>query len=215
MRRAALGAILAGLIAVTACGPDEDKGADAKPSAAPTSTTAPRPGEIRDQRAHISYVLPQGWYAKPPDNVFGLYSSVASTVDPNAPASAPAPTPTTDPTKPVATFMVGIVDTKAYVSKERTMPEVAEAVGRAQLELIYPAEAQDAVRSSEETRVDGRNGWLMDIESTPADHNVPPFRLRVTVVDTGTVPIYLLTSAPSSATERFAEIETLERSVRF
>src|SRR4051794_38215012 len=112
MRRAALGAILAGLIAVTACGPDEDKDADAKPSAGPTSTTAPRPGEIRDQRAHISYVLPPGWYAKPPDSVVGLYSSVASTVDPNAPTSAPgsatAPAPTSDPAKPVATFMVGI-----------------------------------------------------------------------------------------------------------
>jgi hypothetical protein len=211
MRRAALGVVLAGLIAVTACGPDGDKGADAKPSAAPSAGTAPRPGEIRDQRAHVSYVLPQGWYAKPPDNVVGLYSSVASTVDPNAPTPAPAPAPA----KPVATFMVGVVDTKAYVSKERTMPEVAETVGRAQLELIYPAKAQDTVRSSEQTRVDGRNGWLMDIESTPEDHNVPPFRLRVTVVDTGAVPIYLLTSAPSSATERFAEIETLERSVRF
>ncbi|MFI6586443.1 hypothetical protein [Embleya sp. NPDC050493] len=216
MRRAALGVTLAALIAVGACGPADDKDAeDAKAgsSATPSPTHSARPGEIRDPKAHISYVLPQGWYAKPPDTAVGLYSSVASTVDPKT--ADPTAKPTADPKNPLGTFMVGVVDTKAYVSKPRTMPEVAETVGRAQLELIYPAKAQDAVRSNEAARIDGRNAWLMDIECTPEDKNVAPFRLRVTVIDTGVVPIYLLSSAPSSATERFGEIESLERSVRF
>ncbi|MGC0422112.1 hypothetical protein [Embleya sp. AB8] len=228
MRRAALAAsvsvTVAALIAVTGCGPEDTKDANADPSAPPAATHSARPGEIRDQKAHVSYVLPQGWYAKPPDAVVGLYSSVASTADPKSadpgsadPKSADATAkPSADPNHPLATFMVGVVDTKAYVTgKQRTMPETAETVGRAQLELIYPAKAQDAVRSSEAARLDGRNAWLMDIECTPEDKNVAPFRLRVTVIDTGTVPIYLLSSAPSSATERFGEIESIERSIRF
>ncbi|MET7297776.1 hypothetical protein [Embleya sp. NPDC005575] len=214
MRRAALGMTVAALIAVGACGPAEDKDAKAEPPAATPSTPhSARPGEIRDPKAHISYVLPQGWYPKPPDAVIGLYSSVASTVDPKT--ADPTAKPTADPKNPLGTFMVGVVDTKAYVSKSRSMPEMAETVGRTQLELIYPAKAQDSVRSSEAARLDGRNAWLMDIECTPEDKNVAPFRLRVTVIDTGTVPIYMLSSAPSSATERFGEIESIERSVRF
>ncbi|MFE3199756.1 hypothetical protein ACWGR4_06315 [Embleya sp. NPDC055664] len=213
MRRAALGATLAALIAVGACGPGDDNAGDGE-SAPPAATRSARPGEIRDEKAHVSYVLPQGWYAKPPDPYVGLYSSVASTVDPKA--TDPTAKPTPDPNNPLGTFMVGVVDTKAYVTaKPRSMPETAETVGRAQLELIYPAKAQDVVRSSEATRLDGRNAWLMDIESTPEDRNVAPFRLRVTVIDTGVVPIYLLSSAPSSATERLRDIESIERSIRF
>ncbi|MYS83167.1 hypothetical protein [Embleya scabrispora] len=221
MRRAVLGMTVAALIAVGACGPAEDKDAKAEPSATPSPTHSARPGEIRDPKAHISYVLPQGWYPKPPDAVIGLYSSVASTVDPKTanpaanPTANPTAGPTADPKNPLGTFMVGVVDTKVYVSKPRSMPEMAETVGRTQLELIYPAKAQDSVRSSEAARLDGRNAWLMDIECTPEDKNVAPFRLRVTVIDTGAVPIYMLSSAPSSATERFGEIESIERSVRF
>ncbi|MEU0937023.1 hypothetical protein [Embleya sp. NPDC005971] len=213
MRRAALGVTVAALIAVGACGPADDGDAKAEPSATPSPTQPARPGEIRDPKAHVSYVLPQGWYAKPPDTVVGLYSSVASTVDPKA--TDPTAKPTADPKNPLGTFMVGVVDTKVYVAKPRSMPEMAETVGRTQLELIYPAKAQDSVRSSEAARLDGRNAWLMDIECAPEDKNVAPFRLRVTVIDTGAVPIYMLSSAPSSATERFAEIESIERSVRF
>ncbi|GCE01359.1 hypothetical protein [Embleya hyalina] len=213
MRRAALGATLAALIAVGACGPGDDNAGGGE-SAPPAATHSVRPGEIRDEKAHVSYVLPQGWYAKPPDPIVGLYSSVASTVDPKA--TDPAAKPTPDPNNPLGTFMVGVVDTKAYVTaKPRSMPELAETIGRAQLELIYPAKAQDVVRSSEAARLDGRNAWLMDIESTPEDRNVAPFRLRVTVIDTGAVPIYMLSSAPSAATERFRDIESIERSIRF
>ncbi|WP_406279517.1 hypothetical protein [Embleya sp. NBC_00896] len=213
MRRVAVGATVAALIAVGACDAGEDKDAKAEPSATPSTTQPARPGEIRDPKAHVSYVLPQGWYAKPPDTVVGLYSSVATTVDPKT-ANASAK-PSADPKNPLGTFMVGVVDTEAYVAKPRSMPEMAETVGRAQLELMYPAKAQDTVRSSEAARLDGRNAWLMDIECTPEDKNVAPFRLRITVIDTGTVPIYMLSSAPSSATERFGEIESIERSVRF
>ncbi|WP_406299557.1 hypothetical protein OG948_30625 [Embleya sp. NBC_00888] len=213
MRRAALAVTVAALIGVGACGPGDDKDAKAEPSATPSTTHPARPGEIRDQKAHVSYVLPQGWYAKPPDTVVGLYSSVASTVDPKT--VNPTAKPTADPNNPLGTFMVGVVDTKVFVAKSRSMPEMAETVGRAQLELIYPGKAQDTVRSSEAARLDGRNAWLMDIECTPEDKNVAPFRLRVTVIDTGTVPIYMLSSAPSSAGERFREIESIERSVRF
>ncbi|OPC80011.1 hypothetical protein B4N89_02775 [Embleya scabrispora] len=213
MRRAALGATLAALIAVGACGPGDDTGTDGE-SAPPAATRSARPGEIRDEKAHVSYVLPQGWYAKPPDPIVGLYSSVATTVDPKT--TDPTAKPTPDPNNPVGTFMVGVVDTKAYVTaKPRSMPEMAETIGRAQLELIYPAKAQDVVRSSEAARLDGRNAWLMDIESTPEDRNVAPFRLRVTVIDTGAVPIYMLSSAPSGATERLRDIESIERSIRF
>ncbi|MFE5328786.1 hypothetical protein ACFRCG_20635 [Embleya sp. NPDC056575] len=213
MRRAALGATLAALIAVGACGPGDDNAGDGE-SAPPAATRSARPGEIRDEKAHVSYVLPQGWYAKPPDPIYGLYSSVASTVDPKK--TDPTAKPTPDPNNPLGTFMVGVVDTKAYVTaKPRSMPEMAETIGRAQLELIYPAKAQDVVRSSEAARLDGRNAWLMDIESTPENRDVAPFRLRVTVIDTGAVPIYLLSSAPSSATERLRDVESIERSIRF
>jgi len=204
---------LLAVLGAAACGPDDDPKAEA--SAAPATTSAaPRPGEVRDQKAHISYVLPQGWYSTPPNEELGLYSSMASTRDAAATAS-PGATPDTN--NPVGTFMVGVVEAETFVAKERTIPEVAEAVARAQLDLIYPAPAKDTVRSSEGTRIDGHNGWLMDVECVPEDTKVAPFRLRVTVIDAGpgAVPIYTLSSAPSSATERFAQIEAIERSVRF
>lgn len=200
---------LLAVLGAAACGPDDDPKAEGSPAPATTSA-APRAGEVRDQKAHISYVLPQGWYTSPPNEELGLYSSMASTRD-TAATAAP------DAKKPVGTFMVGVVEAETFVAKERTIPEVAEAVARAQLDLVYPAEAQDTVRSNEGTTIDGHSAWLMDVECVPADTKVPSFRLRVTVIDAGpgAVPIYTLSSAPSSAGAYFTQIEAIERSVRF
>ncbi|NUU21202.1 MAG: hypothetical protein HOV68_06760 [Streptomycetaceae bacterium] len=186
-----------------------------KGSGGPHTSPAPKPPNgkpVEDSKAHISYVLPAGW--TPTDDLLAYFTSGAQ----RGPGSSASPTGDTSSSGDGAdsgSFLVGLLDSGMFASQERDKQAAAHALARQFAEFFYPNEAQDVTKDDKAVKVDGRDAWYTEVECVPASADDKPFRLRVTVVDTGRTPVYTLGLANSGGSTPLAEIDGINGSVRF